>query len=120
MATNTVWDTDRELYADITRRLVAGAQRKRTAPTYAKALYDVLRALAKEQGQNPDIEVSIRAPGEPRHFGDTSCWNVCWEAGPYDWAIGASMELTHATRVVIEPYYGFDLCVYPSEFKGRR
>lgn len=20
----------------------------------------------------------------------------------------------------IEPYYGFDLCVYPSEFKGRR
>lgn len=120
MSTNTVWDTDRELYFSIRRRLVAGVKGKRTAATYAKALYEVLCAISKEQGQNPAIEVSIKAPGEPRHYDDLSCWCVCWEAGPYDWAIGASMALTDETRVLVEPYYGFDLCIYPSEFKGRR
>ena len=120
MKSQSVFDEDYEFYDIINRRLVAAVDKKRTAATYAKSLYEVLCAIAKEQGQNPKIEVSIKAPGEPRHYADLSCWCVCWEAGPYDWAIGASMALTTETRVLVEPYYGFDLCIYPSEFVGRR
>ena len=119
MNTEQLFDT-RDEYHRINRRLVAAVKGTRTARTYAKALYDVLCAIATEYGQNPKTEVSIKAPGEPRHYNDTTCWCVCWEAGPYEWAIGASMALGHETRVLVEPYYSFDLCIYPSEFKGRR
>jgi hypothetical protein len=40
---------------------------------------------------------------------------VAYEAGDYQWAIGASFALCDALGKVVEPYYGFDLCFYPSE-----
>jgi hypothetical protein len=68
-------------------------------------------AKAKAEGMKPDIEVAIRAPGEPRHHDGIDCWSVCFEAGPYEWAIDASVH-TPPNRVIAEPYYGFDLSFY--------
>ena len=87
----------------------------KTAETMAVATYAVLREAAKAQGQDPDIEVLIRKPGEPRHFRDESCWSVAWEAGPYEWAVPASIVIGTATGKLTEPYYSFDLCFYPGE-----
>lgn len=88
---------------------------KPTAETLAKATYEVLRKHAKLQGQNPDIEVSIKRPGEPRHFANEQSWVVVWEAGPYEWAIPISMAIGTWTGKLAEPYYSFDLCFYPGE-----
>lgn len=87
----------------------------RTAESMARAAYRVLCKAAVEHGQDPDIEVFIKKPGEPRHFEDTTCWCVAWEAGPWEWAIPASLAITETVRKVVEPYCSFDLCFYPSE-----
>lgn len=88
---------------------------KPTAETMAKATYKAIYDLSKEWGQNPDREVFIKAPGEKRHFDNTDCWVVAWESGPYDWAINASMVIGDVTGKLVEPFYSFDLCFYPSE-----
>jgi len=72
-------------------------------------------SIAADEGYDPDKEVMIRAPGEARHFDDDTCWCVAYEAGEYDWAIGASFALCGALGKIVDPYYGFDLCFYPSE-----
>ena len=87
----------------------------RTAENMAKGCYAVLRTFAEAEGQNPASEVFLRAPGEPRHFPGDDSWCVVWEAGPYQWAIGASMAITVNARKLCEPYYSFDLCFYPGE-----
>jgi hypothetical protein len=84
-----------------------------TAQAMAEASHTVLRALASERGQNPDSEVSIRKPGDARHFADQTCYCVAWEAGPWEWAISAT--LNDVFPKIVEPYYSFDLCFYPSE-----
>jgi hypothetical protein len=33
-----------------------------------------------------------------------------WEAGPYEWAIVASLTFMMGKRWFTEPYYSFDLC----------
>lgn len=85
---------------------------KRSAEEVATALYRVLRAQAEALGQDPDREVLIRRPGEPRHFDDTACWVVAWEAGPFQWAYDGSHAVMDATGRLCEPYYSFDLCLY--------
>jgi len=75
-----------------------------TAEAAAKACHEALRKACKHYGQNPDSEVFIREPG---FRGDS--WYVCWEAGPYDWAIDASPQITGPWGFT-EPHYGFDLC----------
>lgn len=77
----------------------------------ALAVHALCVAKAKAEGMNPDIEVAIRSPGKPRHHAQTDCWSVCFEAGPYEWAIDASLH-NPPNRVIAEPYYGFDLSFY--------
>ena len=77
----------------------------------ALAVHALCVAKAKDEGMDPDIECAIRAPGEPRHHDQTNCWSVCFEAGPYDWAIDASLNVMFR-KVVAEPYYGFDLSFF--------
>ena len=61
----------------------------------ANALHRFLRRKAREIGQNPDIEIQIWSPEESRRRTGWKCWQVCWEAGPFEWAVhlagGASM-----------------------------
>jgi hypothetical protein len=96
-------------------RLAAAVNKTMTTEQAAKAVYVELCKIASDEGCNPDIEVFIRAPGEPRHFADETCWCVAYEAGDYQWAIGASFALCDALGKIVEPYYSFDLCFYPSE-----
>jgi hypothetical protein len=77
----------------------------------ALAVHALCVAKAKAEGMKPDIEVAIHSPGQPRHHSQTDCWGVCFEAGPYEWAIDASIH-SPLNRVIAEPYYGFDLSFY--------
>ncbi len=90
---------------------VADAISKATDPeAAAKATYETCCKAAETWGMKPEIEVSIRAPGEPRHHGDIDCWSVAFEAGPYEWAVTASLSVSTRGDVLAEPYYSFDLC----------
>lgn len=93
---------------------------KVTAEKMAKTAYAVLREMSAEQGQNPDIETFIKTPKESHDFmgGQGGIWIVCWESGPYEWAISASMKIGEATGKLCEPYWSFDLAFYPSEDKA--
>jgi hypothetical protein len=102
---------------ELSKKLAEAVRLNMTAEQLARAVYNVLKTAASDEGQNPDVEVGIRAPGEPRHFADTTCWCVMWEAGPYEWAVDASFALIEASGKLTEPYYSFDLCFYPSEDK---
>lgn len=104
---------DRAIYKSIVA--ACAALPVKTAETMAKATYEACRAAAKAIGQDPDIEVALRRPGEPRHFPGTQGWCVVWEAGPYEWAVPVSLMIGSATGKLCEPYYSFDLCFDPGE-----
>jgi hypothetical protein len=93
-------------------KLVATAiQTAVNAHAAALAVHALCIAKAKAEGMKPDIEVAIRSPGQPRHHSENNCWGVCFEAGPYDWAVDASLD-AFGGKVMAEPYYGFDLSFY--------
>lgn len=81
----------------------------KSAEAAAKSIYKRLCKEAARIGQKPEIEVAIKKPGERRHHPDNSCWCVVWEAGPYQWGIGAC---SYGPKVWSEPYYSFDMCLY--------
>lgn len=92
-------------------KAVADAISKAMNPeTAAKSVYKLCCDAAEAWGMDPDIEVSIKAPGEPRHHSDESCWCVTFEAGPYEWGVYASLRVDTKGKVLAEPYYSFDLC----------
>lgn len=82
----------------------------KTKANAAKALYKALRKLAKESGQNPDIEVSLLTPYESLQRGTGNNWRVTWDAGPYEWAIAACELVSNYPHWYTEPYYSCDLC----------
>ena len=100
----------------------------RSAAGAAKATYRWLRQKADTVGQDPDIEVAIRRPGE--NPWDAPGWHVVWEGGPYEWAIaltggssmyssefggGGTAEVTglhDADGWHAEPGYSFSLLFY--------
>ena len=92
--------------------LVATAIETAVSPhAAALAVHALCLAKAKDEGMDPDIECAIYAPGEERHHSQINCWSVCFEAGPYDWAVDASLNVM-PRKVIAEPYYGFDLSFY--------
>lgn len=76
----------------------------------AKETYDLCCKAAEAWGMDPDIEVGIKRPGEPRHHSDDTCWCVTFEAGPYEWGVIASLSVNTKGKILAEPYYSFDLC----------
>lgn len=89
----------------------------KNAETMAKAAHAVVREMSAEEGQNPDIETFIKTPAESHQYlgGTPNVWIVCWESGPYQWAIGTSMAIGAGCGKLCEPYYSFDLTFYPAE-----
>jgi len=82
----------------------------KTCAGAAKALYKALCKRAKAEGMDPDVEVKIYTPKETLEWGmGYACWRVVWEAGPFEWAIGASFAITGPWGYT-EPHYSFDLC----------
>lgn len=75
----------------------------------AKAFHAAICKAAKSEGQNPDIEVRLMTPEESQAAGTGHNWRVIWEAGPFEWAIPVSMEMSGPWGYT-EPYYSFDLC----------
>ena len=93
-------------------KAVSKAINAETPEKAAKAVYELCCKAAEAWGMSPEYEVSIRAPGESRHHSAIDCWAVAFEAGPYDWAITASLSVPLPSKVLAEPYYSFDLCFY--------
>lgn len=76
----------------------------------AVKVYTICRIAAKAWGMKPDIEVQLRKPGELRCYGTDDSWYVSFEAGPHEWAVAASLNVSPKGKVLAEPYYSFDLC----------
>ncbi len=81
----------------------------------AKALLNFLKGYAKENGMNPDTEVSYAG------YDGTPEWPcVCFEAGPYQWGVALSLggkpipgleyDPSKQANWFLEPYYSFDVC----------
>jgi len=82
----------------------------KTCEAAALNVYYVCCKAAEAWGMDPSIEVGIKKPGQPRHHPDIDCWCVAFEAGPYEWAVAASLSTDTKGKVLAEPYYSFDLC----------
>lgn len=76
----------------------------------AKAFYKALCGVCRDMGLNPDIEVVMQTPEESANAGYGCNWRVCWESGPYEWAVGTSFDVANDPHWFTEPYYSFDLC----------
>lgn len=104
----------------------------KTPKTAAKKLYEFLRKKSQEMGQNSDKEIFLWSPTESKLRGQGSCWTVCWESGPFEWAVflsnGGSMiagevgiynykspaevKLLGSKHWHTEPYFSFSLGFY--------
>lgn len=89
----------------------------KSAASAAKAFHKALCKFCKEvYGQKPDIEIFIDTPEESQERGYGKNWRVCWESGPFEWAIPASCECRASDfSWHTEPYYSFDLCFYEDQ-----
>jgi len=100
--------------AMLCERLLKELAGKKTAKEQAEAAYAVLTKYAEDTGMNPKSECGFWKPGQAAFDGETNRYLVSLEAGPYEWAIPASMALG-SVGVFCEPYFGFDLSFYPAE-----
>ena len=75
----------------------------------AKGLYKALCDWCRKVGMNPDYEVHIKTPEERKAQGYGENWHVSFEAGPFEWAVFASMQMPDCKWGYVEPYYRFDL-----------
>ena len=73
----------------------------------AKGLYKALMSYANKKGLDTS-GLFIKSPDESKLCNGYKAWWVCWEGFIYDWAIGASFQVTGKWGYT-EPYYGFDL-----------
>ena len=53
-------------------------------------------------------EIAVFSPERTKQYSGIEAWCVVWESGPYEWAIGASMQI-RGPWGYCEPYYSFDL-----------
>lgn len=98
--------------AALAKALAEAAAGKSKAAEQSQAVFEAAQKFAVEAGYAAD-EVFRAEPGS-RLAHDSKSFRVCWESGPYEWAIVASDALCQV-GVFAEPHYSFDLCFYPSE-----
>ena len=99
----------RDAFLTYDRSLTGGA----AASEITNRMYECLRQAAKDTGMDPLYEVHAWHQHSKAMQGP--CWGVSWEAGPYQWAIGASFLIMDLTGRLAEPHYSFDLCFYEAE-----
>tara|TARA_R100001086_G_C11729599_1_gene229304 strand:- start:298 stop:657 length:360 start_codon:yes stop_codon:yes gene_type:complete len=78
-----------------------------------KALHKALRKLAQDLGQDPD-EVMLVRPEDNELIAHEyiSGWGICWEGGPYEWAVNIKDSNGHFISGpwgYAEPGYSFNL-----------
>lgn len=96
--------------AEFVTRIENTLRTYKTPQTMAPAIYSICCAACEAWGMNAATEIAYRKPGQVRHHSDVDCWSVAFEAGPHEWAVAATMNASNS-RVLAEPYYGFDLCI---------
>jgi len=84
-------------------------EKYKTKAGAAKGLYKALCKWCKALGMKPDIEIHIYTPEQTEARGYGKFWNVSFEAGPFEWAVHASLQMPHCKWGYCEPYYSFDL-----------
>jgi len=101
---------------------------KKTPKGVANEVYRKLKAFAEKNGYNPK-SIVVRDPEGTNEYWGTKAWSVCWEEGPFEWAVSLSMGCSifagemarynteaeiavNASSVLAEPYNGFVLCFY--------
>lgn len=109
--------SEQALQSIVNDRVIAAinALDDKNAKAMAETTYATLQTIAEEVGM-AKTEVLLRTPHDPRcYFANGNSYVVAWEAGPYQWAIGTSLEIGDKCGKLVEPYYSFDLCFYPDE-----
>ena len=71
----------------------------------ARALH---KAICASGYSNPK-HIFLWSPEETAKRGYGNCWSVCWEEGPFEWALDASSKL-HTPHWFSEPWNSFILC----------
>lgn len=77
----------------------------------AQATHKALRSMCEIMGMDPDKELFIKNPAEASEHsnGRINSWWVCWESGPFEWAVSASLEMPTSPWGYCETNWGYDL-----------
>ena len=96
-------------------KAIGGALKPGMSPEQAaRAALAAIRPLVDlycYEGAADYPEAFVKGPADDHYAGD--CWLLCWESGPFEWGVSASLS-GHIHRFC-EPYYSFDLCFYAEE-----
>jgi hypothetical protein len=67
-----------------------------------------------EQGSGswPDVPVLVR--DFSGYSGGLSRWAVCWESGPFEWALADRAKVADSAAVFAEPITSYALGLYPA------
>jgi hypothetical protein len=84
----------------------------KTKEAAAKGFYEALKKFAIEKfgysQENVESEIHLYDPERTAQYSGSNAWCVVWESGPYQWAIGVSMQM-QGPWGYCEPHYSFDL-----------
>jgi len=58
------------------------------AKTPRGAANEIARCLRKWNGS--DEGIVVKNPAETKRCFDSECWSICWEGGPFEWAVALS------------------------------
>ena len=76
----------------------------------AHTLYEHLKRVAVEEFEEDESDVLIAGPGERLLDRETGTWWVCWEGGPFNWAIPyMSHEKVRTDAWYLETQWGCDV-----------
>lgn len=84
----------------------------KTAAGAAKAVHKALAKMCADMGGSPALEMFIKTPAEALEHGLGENWHVCWESGPYEWAIAAADSVRNDHGIWSEPHWAFSLAIY--------
>lgn len=98
--------------AEFIKRIETAIRTNDTPKAMARSIYNVCVAACAAWDMNPKYEVQIRNPRQNSDHGYDECWAVSFEAGPHEWAVLATLNTVNLS-VLAEPYYSFDLQLYP-------
>lgn len=93
----------------LTDQIIAAIGPSRAAEDMSSATRDALVQAASLGGMDPDLEVILCGPGDPRSYARSTSYWVAWEAGPDRWADSAAPEIYAATGKTVTAIKGVSL-----------
>lgn len=88
----------------MSRFKIERALQRKTPAGCAKAFYREIVKACLAEGLKPEIETALWSPEEAAARGYSKMWTVCWESGPWEWAIIEAGRQSHSNTVFCEPY----------------